>query len=399
MKKKFSLATVIVLVALSVLITFQLTYIKIDNKYKIALNEIKDSQLVYDKLASVDAVYRKQYIGEIDETSLVDSVIRGYVEGTGDTYGAYYTEEEFKEIVQDTNAEFVGVGIHVIYDYETDVVNVVNIMPGSPAEEAGMKPGDIIAYVDSVSVRELGYFGMLAKIRGEEKTLVNISVLRDGELIDLEVERRKITDYTVYSRVYSKDSTVGIIQIYEFDMGTVQQFKAAVKELTEQGVDKLVFDVRNNPGGNLESIEEILDYLLPEGPIIRIYDKSGKEEVLTSDASGIDCQMMVLTNGNTASAAELFSSALRDYEKALLVGEKTYGKGSMQTILSLHDGSAISVSTNMYAPPFSDNYDGVGIEPDIKVSLPDELANKSVYLISDEEDTQLLAAVEAFGTN
>ncbi|MBQ7820815.1 MAG: S41 family peptidase [Clostridia bacterium] len=399
MNKKISIGTAIVVIALAVLITFQLTYISVNNKYEKALNELKDTQLLYDKLASVDSAYRTNYIGEIDEGKLIDSVLKGYVDGTGDKYGAYYNKDEFAEIVKDSNAELVGIGVNVIYDYDYGAIRVVNVMPDSPALEAGMMPGDLIAYIGDELISEIGYSTALSKIRGEEKTYVELTVLRGGSLIELEIERRKITDYTVYSRVYSKDPTVGIIQILEFDAGTAQQFKAAVKELTAKGVEKLVFDVRNNPGGNLDSIDEVLDHLLPEGTIIRIYDAAGNEETLASDAECVDMPMMVLVNSHTASAAELFSGALRDYGKAKLVGETTYGKGTMQTIMPLYDGSAISVSKNMYAPPVSDNYEGVGLTPDIEISLPEEIMNKSVFLLTDDEDTQLIAAVEEFANN
>ncbi len=386
----------LVILALAVLITFQLTYIKVNNKYERALNEIKDTQLLYDKLASVDAAYRTNYVGEIDENALVDAVLKGYVSGTGDKYGAYYNKDEFAEIVKDENAEFVGIGINALYDPSTGAINVVNVIPDSPALEAGLKSGDLITHVEGMPVAEMGYSTALGNIKGEEKTFAEFTVLRDGSYIDFKIERRKVTDYTVYSRVYSKDKSIGIIQILEFDLGTAQQFKAAVKELTGKGVKKLVFDVRDNPGGNLESIEEVLDYLLPEGTIIRIYDAAGNEETLASDAECVDLPMMVLVNSSTASAAELFSSALRDYGKAKLVGETTYGKGTMQTIMPLYDGSAISVSSSMYSPPVSDNYEEVGVVPDIKATLPDELKNKSIFLLTDDEDTQLAAAIKGF---
>lgn len=394
MNKKVSLATAIVFVALAVLITFQLTYVRVNNKYQKALNELKDTQLLYDKLASVDSAYRTNYIGEIDENRLIDSVLKGYVNGTGDKYGAYYSKDEFDELVKDSNAELVGVGINVIYDYENDAIDVINVMPDSPALEAGVSPGDLIVYVGEESVGELGYNTALGRLQGEEKTYAEFTVLRGSEFIDFSIERRRITDYTVFSRIYSEDETVGIIQILEFDAGTAQQFEAAVKELCDAGVQRLVFDVRNNPGGNLDAIEEVLDYLLPEGTIIRIYDAAGNEETLASDAECIDMPMAVLVNSNTASAAELFASALRDYEKAKLIGETTYGKGTMQTIMPLYDGSAISVSGNMYSPPKSDNYEGVGVVPDIEVSLPDDLKYSSVFLLTDDEDTQLAAAID-----
>ena len=399
MNKKISVSTLLIIVALAILITFQLTYIRVNNKYEKALNEIKDTQLLYDKLASVDAAYRTNFVGEIDEKTLIDTVLRGYVAGTGDKYGAYFDKERFNEILGDTNDEFVGIGINAIYDSELAAIYVVNVMPDSPAFEAGLLPGDLITHVEGEAVGKIGYSMALNEIKGEEKTKAEITVLRDSTYIDYEIERRKLTDYTVYHRVYSGDRTVGIVQILGFDAGTAQQFKAAVRELLEKNVKKLVFDVRNNPGGNLEAIEEVLDYLLPEGTIIRIYDASGNEEALASDAECIDVPMMVLINSNTASAAELFASALRDYGKAKLIGETTFGKGTMQTIIPLYDGSAISVSSSMYAPPVSDNYEGVGVHPDIHVELSEEAKNKSVYLLSDSEDNQLITAIKEFSNN
>ncbi|MBO7148599.1 MAG: carboxyl-terminal protease [Clostridia bacterium] len=393
MNKKISVGAAIVVVALSVLITFQLTYIGVNNKYEKVLSELKDTQLLYDKLASVDALYRSSYIGDIDETALVDSVLKGYVDGTGDKYGAYYNKDEFAQIVKDSNAELVGIGINVIYDYEYSAIRIINVMPDSPALEAGAMPGDLIAYVSGQPMTELGYSSALSMLRGEEKTFAEMTVLRDGKLIDFKIERRKITDYTVYSHVHPDNADIGIVQILEFDDSTPLQLKAALRELEAKGVSKLVFDVRNNPGGYLDSIKDVLDYLLPEGAIIRIQDAAGKEEVLTSDASQVDMPMMVLVNGNTASAAELFASVLRDYGKAKLVGETTYGKGTTQTMMPLYDGSAVSVSQNLCLPPISESYEGVGLEPDIKIELPDDITNKSVFLLGDSEDLVLIAAV------
>lgn len=395
MNKKISIATVIVLIALSVLITYQLTYIKVDNKYNTALSEIKDHQLVYEKLAEVDEVYRKQYIGEIDETVLIDTMIKGYVEGTGDTYGAYYTKQEYEELLQGNNSEYVGIGVQAIFDEITNTIEIVDVTQNSPAYDAGIMIGDRIVRVGDKTVKELGYDGAISDIRGEEKTYADIAIERKGELIELSIERRKVTDYTVFPRLYSADDSIGIIRITEFKPATAQQFKNAVKELREKGADKLVFDVRNNLGGDLEAIYEILDYLVPKGPVIRIYDKSGRVSTLESDSSSVELPMAVITNGYTASAAELFACTLRDYDKATLVGEKTYGKGSMQTILPFDNGTALRITTSMYAPPVTENYNGVGIEPDIQISLPEELMTKAVYLLTDEEDTQLTAAVEA----
>ena len=193
---------------------------------------------------------------------------------------------------------------------------------------------------------------------------------------------------------YEADPTIGIIKILSFDLGTPAQFKEACETLIEGGATRFVFDVRYNPGGDLTSICSILDYLLPEGPIVHIVDAQGGEEVINSDASELDLPMCVLVNGNTASAAELFSSALQDYDKAELVGTTTYGKGTMQTIIRLSDNTGLGISYRMYNPPYSENYEGVGVKPDVEIEMDESLANKNIYKITDDEDTQLQKAIE-----
>ena len=198
------------------------------------------------------------------------------------------------------------------------------------------------------------------------------------------------------SHVYDLDSSVGIIKISEFDGNTPTQFVAAVEDLQSKGCEKLVIDLRYNPGGELSSIVTTLDYILPEGPIVRIFDADGNEvKTYYSEATELDMPMAVLVNGSTASAAELFTSAVRDYNKAVIVGTTTYGKGCMQTTIPLSDNSAVSVTYRMYNPPFSDNYHGVGIVPDVEVELDESLTGKNIYKITDEEDNQLAAAVKS----
>ena len=188
-------------------------------------------------------------------------------------------------------------------------------------------------------------------------------------------------------------NSIGIIKILQFDTKTPEQFKTAVENLRAEGAVKFIFDVRNNSGGELNSVVSILDYLLPEGPVIRITDSDGNETTMDSKEGELDFPMMVLVNRNTASAAELFAAALRDYNKADLVGVQTYGKGSMQTIVRLADNSALRVTYKMYSPPFSENYNGVGLTPDYIIELSDEAAKKNIYTIKDSEDNQLQEAV------
>ena len=392
MSKKISIGTAVILMLLAVLVTFQLTFVALSNKYQSELNELTVSQDMYAKLAAVDELYRTLYIGDIDEKTLTDNLIRGYVLGTGDKYAYYLDEEQFAEMMASNNAELQGIGIMVIY--QNDMIEIISVMPDSPALDAGLEPGDIIAYVGGESVAELGYTAAVNRLQGEAGTLAEFTVQRGDELIDFSIERGYVNEQSVMYHVYEPDPTIGIVKILSFNLGTPEQFKSACEELIAGGVTKFVFDVRYNPGGDLESITEILDYLLPEGPIVRIVDADGNEDVRYSDASELDMPMCVLVNSSTASAAELFSSALQDYDKAELVGTVTYGKGTMQTIIRLADNTGLGISYRMYNPPFSDNYEGVGVEPDYVVEMDEGVADKNIYKITDEEDTQLQKAIE-----
>ena len=216
------------------------------------------------------------------------------------------------------------------------------------------------------------------------------------EEIEVKLTRAPITAVSVYSHVYEADKSVGIIKISGFDSQTPSQFIDALEELVRQGCDKFVFDLRYNPGGELNSIVTTLDYLVPEGPIIRIFDSEDNEvERMNSDKNEFNYPMAVLVNGSTASAAELFTSTLRDYDKAVIVGTTTYGKGCMQTLLPLSDGDAFTVTYRMYKPPFSESYHGIGIVPDIEVEMDEALKDKNSFKITDKEDNQLHEAVKA----
>ena len=219
-------------------------------------------------------------------------------------------------------------------------------------------------------------------------------MFRREDFLDFKMTRAKVVAQSIMYHAYEQDPTIGIVRITGFDLGTPAQFKNACETLMKDGATRFIFDVRYNPGGDLSAITDILDYLLPEGPIVRIVDKEGKEVTYGSDADELDVPMCVLVNGNTASAAELFSSALQDYKKATIIGTVTFGKGTVQQILSLGDGSGIGISYRMYCPPFSDNYEGVGVQPDVVLELDESLAEKNIYLITDEEDNQLQKAVE-----
>lgn len=361
-----------------------------------SLPEDNRSAELYYKLAMIDYYYRNAYANEIDEDQLLYYVMNGYVVGAGDKYGEYYTADDFESITQESEGETVGIGVYVNYSQEYNAIKILSVMQDSPAHKAGIKAGDVVIKIEGESVSDLGYYVALDRVKGESGTSVTLTLIRDGKEITVSAVRKKVETETVFYHQYELDKTVGVIRILEFNNAVPEQFKKAVEDLKSKGVTSLVFDVRSNPGGTLTSVIEVLDYLLPEGDLAYVTDASGKVlRTHKSDANylkGID-SMAVLVNDNTASAAELFACALRDYDKAILVGTKTYGKGSMQTIYMLPDGTGLRLTTNKYNPPKSGNYDGIGLEPDITVELSDALSGKSSFEYTDSEDNQLMEAV------
>lgn len=410
MKKTFSLGTVIAIVLISIILTFQITYVSVagiyaDNYSKNGITGADgDSDFMEDvieRLSALDARYRKLYIGELDDELLIDYVLKGYVAGTGDKFGAYYTDDEYDSFMSDLTGETEGIGVSVIFNTDYQCIEIINVMADSPALEAGLQAGDLIAYIgeEKESVASLGYNGALAKLRGAAGTTAVFSVIRDEDtanLLEFSITRAKVEEINVFSHVCDLDSSVGVIKLTAFDYKTPDQFKGAMESLAAEGCDKFIIDVRYNPGGELQSVVSILDYLLPEGPIIRIFDADDNMvQQYSSDAECVDYPIAVITNSSTASAAELFTSALRDYEKAVIVGTTTYGKGCMQTTVEMPDGGALSVTYRMYKPPFSEGYHDVGITPDVEIELDEALADKNVYKITDEEDNQLRAALDS----
>lgn len=419
LNKKISVITFIISIIVTVTVVFMLTFTLLSDYYRGQIADIYDSEEVSDtddgsadvsdewsKLYTVDALFNGYSYFDIDRSAVLDGVLKGYAESTGDKYAEYYTVEEYTELVESSNGEMQGIGINIIENAEYNAIEIISVMPDSPALEAGVEPGDLIVSVgigdDAESVSELGYYPAVAKLQGKAGTTCEFTVMRGenyGEKHEFSIERGYVTSVSVMYHIYEADPTIGVIKIIEFNGETPNQFIDAIESLGADGVEKFIFDVRYNPGGDLNAICSVLDYILPEGPIIRTKDKSGTENVITSDENEFIAPMAVLCNGSTASAAELFTSALMDYDKATVIGEKTYGKGSMQSILPLGDGSGIKVTSKMYFPPYSDGYDGIGITPDIEVAQDEALAGKNIYKITDEEDRQLQAAVSYLTEN
>ena len=396
---RVSLGVLIVCILLTGLLVFQATFVSLSMQNERRLNEALGFLSDLDKLSSVAELYDLYYLYDVDPDLIDEALARMYILSSGDRYASYYTAEEWEASVSSSAGNSVGIGVYVVQS-ASGSIEIAHVMSGSPAEAAGLQKGDIITAIDGIQVLGVGYENAVNLVSGEIGSTMDIDALRGEEALQFHITRGAYTVETVISDIVEQEGQkYGYIRITEFMQITVSQFKNAVNTLKEADVEGFIFDVRDNPGGDLDAICEILDFLLPEGPIVHIIGADGVEqEVYESDASEIDMPMTVLVNGNTASAAELFTSALRDYDKAEIVGTLTYGKGCGQQGFVLSDGSVVFITSFFYNPPYSENYDGVGITPDITVELPAELQNISLFLVEPDEDTQLWAAVDALGS-
>lgn len=423
-KKSVSLSTLAVCIAFTVIITFMLTCLGVSNyKDKTFADEVSEMNEKLDKINSsvlgveitdearlklyrylleLDTMFVNYEFNEYDYELITDYLLTAYTAAVNDPYTEYYNVESFAEMLASLKGENQGIGINITYDADNNAIYVINVMPGSPAEKGGVLPGDRIVAVGvgekAEYISEIGYSEALIKLQGVKGTKAEFTVKRGEESLEFSIERAEYVNQSVTYHIYELDSTVGIVRILNFDGLTPEQFNAAMEDLYSKGIRKIVFDVRNNPGGSLDSIVDILDTLLPEGPIIRIVNKDGiTVQQIDSDknAKYTDVKFAVLANENTASAAELFTSALMDYDRAVIVGVKTFGKGSMQSTFNLSDDRGVKMTTYHYLPPYAASYEGIGISPDVTVELADELKDKNIYLIGDKDDNQLKAAVES----
>ncbi|MBQ8254420.1 MAG: PDZ domain-containing protein [Clostridia bacterium] len=404
MKKRFSILTVIVSVLVAVILTFNVTFVVMNVQHNKEINGLLAKNDYLSTLMTVEQVIKENYLGDVDDEELKHAVIRGYLSGIGDKYSQYMTASEYDEYLEEFRGNAVGIGVNVLYENLTKTMEVIEVYANSPAEKSGILVGDFIVGVDGTRVSEADYYDVLDLIKGEKGTSVTITVSRAGVESDLVCVRDDVEVKTVKYRVYSKDPTIGIIRISSFAADTPKDFKAAVEELKTNGCTKFIFDVRNNGGGELNSIVTTLDYLLPSGKLAYIRYASGKETSYDSNAAFLDASVAVLVNENTASAAELFAAALRDYAKegkydATLVGDQsTYGKGVFQSMFLLPDGSAFKFTTGRYDPPCGVNYDGVGVIPDNIVELSEEAQKIGYYKLTDDTDNQLAVAAQVLAS-
>lgn len=334
-----------------------------------------------------------EFLFDYDFDEVVDGIYYGMMSALNDVYTTYYNEEEFNELMESTEGVYYGIGVRVSQSYATGVITVTKTFPDTPAMEAGMLPGDILVGVDDEDITGMDLNLVVNKIKSEDEgSTVKITVVRDGEYVSMDVERRRVEYPTVEYEML--DNKIGYLQLVEFDTVSVEQFKEALTALNTQGMEGIVLDLRDNPGGTLDSVVKILDMLLGECTIIYTEDKDGNiSNKYLSDADKLlNVPAVVLVNGNSASAAEVFAGDMQDNKAATLVGTTTFGKGIVQQIYPIGDGSAVKMTQSSYYTSAGRNIHGTGIEPDVVVELDEELKTKAV--IEKNEDNQLQKALE-----
>ncbi len=386
-EKRISLSVLISCVIITAALTAGLILCLVPNPLRGRLTN-SDSLSKYYEIKSLIDDY---FVEEISDGELADGMALGAIYSLDDRYSAYFTAEEYSKVLDNNEGLGAGIGVDVTKHPDTGNIYVINVYNGSPAEAAGFKSGDSIVSVDGKNVADLGFDSAVALIGGKEGTVCKIGVLRDGEETVLEPVRGRYVMTSVY---YHMIDTVGYIQITDFNTATVAQFKDAVSDVTDKGATALIFDVRQNSGGTLDSVEKILDIILPEGDVVSATYKNGNKKVLfSSDKNEIDLPMTVLCDKKTASAAELFAAAIRDFGKGKLVGETTYGKGVMQRTFGLSDGSAVRLTVAYFNPPSGINFNGEGLAPDVSVELTDD-QDKYYYFLDDQTDPVIKEALK-----
>lgn len=345
------------------------------------------------KIDIIQSYLDKYYVDDLKEEQVEEMLYAGMMAGVGDRYTYYLTKENLKQYMDNSNGNFDGVGIEVYSTQDGEVI-VSSVMAGQPAEAAGMKAGDVIIGVDGQDMRGSMLSDVAAKIRGREGTEVTIKVLRrsTGETLEFTMERATVVLESVSSRMM--DEKIGYISISGFKENTYTQFKEALDELQKEGMKGLILDLRDNPGGLVRSVYEIGEELLPEGTMVYTLDKNENRNDLKCDGEYLNIPLVVLVNANSASASEIFAGAVKDMDRGTLIGTQTFGKGLVQRLFTLPDGSGLNITIQKYYTPNGTSIHGVGIEPDEVVELPAEYQNTALKDIPERADTQLQKGME-----
>lgn len=393
--KRQKIYKVIMLIVLVATITFITTTLLM---YKYVGENIKYVQVssndngISSTLASFRKIIDQKFLGEIDEENILNETIKGYIKGLDDPYTEYMTKEEMEEFNADVMGNFTGIGIYLTKDTELNAIVIISPIKDTPAHKAGILPGDIITKVDGVTYTGEQLNEASNKIKGEIGTKVKLEILRDGKTIELEITREQIKINHVENKVVNNN--IGYIVFNSFDEGCSEEFKQKLEELKSKNVKSLIIDIRNNGGGLVDEALQIADYIVEKDATLLITtDKNGKEEITKAKEEPIiNMPIVVLTNESSASASEILAGALKDNKKATIVGEKTYGKGVIQELLTLTDGSGLKITTNEYYTPNRNKINEVGITPDIEVKLDESL--EDTLEIEEAKDNQLQKAIE-----
>ncbi|MGI6402767.1 MAG: S41 family peptidase [Oscillospiraceae bacterium] len=388
MNKKVSLGAAIAMMFLVAAITFSITFDAVTRQVNNRIVDLRERESAQAKYAEIDREVRANYSGDIDETQLLDSVARGYLAGIGDQYATYYDAKTYEKILRSQENPVADIGAVLRVGPDGYLV-VEEVYPDSPALAVGIVPGDQIIKIDDTDLTPENSAKMKDAVQGEQGTRITLTIRSGNVDRTEELTRRVVVVPSVTSRMLG-DSKVGYLIITEFNTNTPDQFKRELDKLINQGAESLIFDLRDNKGGRLSAAARILDRLLPAGPIVSSLDGEGNLNVLaTSDGAEIDLPMVALINAGTASSAEVFAQALKDYGKARVVGVTSTGKGVMQSIIRLSDGSAIEITTATLVTPKGEIFNGVGVRPDYEVTMDTPWQD-----LGEELDSQLKKAME-----
>ncbi len=387
MRRKVELGTVIFFIVAAVMVTGVAMYMYMAHM----VERTTGQSAIFEKLSRVNQVVNNRYVGKIDEEAAMDSLISGYVDGI-DRYGVYLNKTGYLEFKKSAEGKSSGIGATVKYIASTGYLKITRVISGSPCNKAGLLAGDIIAKINNVDLSTISYTEATNQLKAPVGTAIKLTILRGDKTVNTTVTVLEYTASTVAGKMIGPK--IGYISISEFDVNTAADFKSQVESLKDSGATSFIFDVRNNTGGSLTAVTEILDYILPEGVLCSVKDKNGDKTEYSSDANCITDRIVVLMNGETYSGGELFAAAIRDYNYGTLVGTTTYGKGMAQEVIPLGDDSALYLSTNLYYPPNGINFDGIGVLPDQEVMMPAELEER-FYELTTGEDPQLQAAIKS----
>ena len=354
-------------------------------------NAVNDVSMEKAKL--IEEIIDERYTGEVDKELMEADMYKGMMNSLGDPYSAYYTAEEYEELNTETTGAYKGIGVVMQMQMDTGMVKVVRCYEGAPGAKAGLLPEDILVQVNGEDISGLELSEVVDRVKGSKDEVAHLTVVREGEedYLEFDVPLEEVNIPVVAHEML--EDNIGYISLYEFTEQTEPQYLEAFEDLKNQGMERLIIDVRNNPGGLLTSVCGILNDILPEGLIVYTEDKEGTREEIDSDGKNeLDIPLAVLVNGNSASASEIFAGAIQDYEKGTIVGTTTFGKGIVQSVLPLSDGSAVKTTTAKYYTPKGRCIHGTGITPDVEVELTKGLEQKAE--LTRQEDNQLQKAVE-----